>query len=131
MQESLLMFRFALHWQILVAMIIGASVGLALNVGAGKFELPEPRPVSAGKAQPYGFVSPISLPEGTFWSSDSPSGLRMQIVQHSAAPRVRRVFVGALEDEKRQKQAKFAALQWPDLPPGATLADVRAEVAPV
>jgi proton glutamate symport protein len=41
--ESTVMFRLALHWQILIGMILGAVIGITLNIGAGerRVELPE------------------------------------------------------------------------------------------
>ncbi|REK09454.1 MAG: dicarboxylate/amino acid:cation symporter [Planctomycetota bacterium] len=117
------MFRLALHWQILIAMVIGSLVGLMLNLTAGRRELPEAVDFPAGEVQPYGFSAPVKLEGGTFWSMDCPERILMQIVeQRDGQPVVRRVFVGVLDEEleKRPAGQRLAeAGRWPELPPGA------------
>jgi Na+/H+-dicarboxylate symporter len=107
------MLRWALHWQIMIAMLIGAAGGLAANYFAGERTLAEPVEFFAGQMQPYGFPLPVAIAPGAFWSSDRPEAIRMQIV-HIRDERVdvRRVFVGVVDEATAGK------------PRGGQLADV-------
>ena len=94
------MFKLALHWQILIAMALGAAIGLACNYSSGDTRLDGPVSVAAAKLQPYGFAKPFAIRNGTFWSHDQPNRILMQIA--SPGPQntleVRRVFVGVLAE---------------------------------
>ena len=112
--------RLALHWQILIAMVVGASAGLVVNFTLGEHDLPEPVAVVAGELQPYGFAAPVRVSPGSFWSSDRPDQIRIQVVQRTdELPSAVRVFVGVLDDAARRKPAgeRLADLAgWPALP---------------
>jgi proton glutamate symport protein len=114
------MFRMALHWQILIAMALGAGSGLLMNQSAGKRVLPNPVEFPSGEIQPYGFSAPVKVQQGTFWSSDRSDQILMQIVhRQDGRSDVRRVFVGVL-DESAQPEPNGRQLDeigpWPALP---------------
>jgi Na+/H+-dicarboxylate symporter len=114
--------RLALHWQILIAMVLGSAAGLALNLSAGRRELPGPIPVVAGVMQPYGVAAPVKTQPGTFWASDSPERIAMQIVrEQDGSPSARRVLVGLLDEKaapERPGSRLADAAGWPALPAG-------------
>ncbi|MEX2114730.1 MAG: dicarboxylate/amino acid:cation symporter [Pirellulales bacterium] len=117
--------RLALHWQILIAMALGAGGGLLINFVAGRRVLPAAVEIPGGDVQPYGFASPVRVQPGTYWSSDRPDEILMQIVQiRNGAVSARRVLVGVLDEvaEGRPpgRQLEDVA-EWPPLaasPPG-------------
>ena len=51
------MFKMALHWQILIAMIVGAVVGTLLNTMAGDYTTPQPVTVFESSPQFIGMSS--------------------------------------------------------------------------
>ncbi len=112
--------RLALHWQILIAMVIGASGGLLANWFAGERTLRAPVEIAGGELQPYGFDSPVRVLPGTFWSSDRPDRILMQIAHQSGDQwEVRRIFVGALDAaaQDRPRGRRLANVDgWPELP---------------
>lgn len=101
-------------------MVVGASAGLIANLTLGERTLSQPVDLSAGELQPYGFAAPVKISEGSFWSSDRPDRILLQIVQHAGdTTSVRRVFVGVLNEDamRRPRGARLAALDvWPALP---------------
>ena len=114
------MFRLALHWQILIAMVIGTAGGLLVNFWAGDREMPKAVEFPAGEIQPYAFLSPVKIEQGTFWSHDRPERILIQVVHpHNGRPRVRRVFVGVLDEVAGQKprgQQLTDLGAWPESP---------------
>jgi Na+/H+-dicarboxylate symporter len=112
--------RLALHWQIMIALVAGAGAGLLLNFSAGERQLPDPVEFPAGHVQPYGFPAAVSIDRGTFWSSDRPDRIRMQIVhQRDGRPDVRRVYVGVVDESMSDKPAGEQLAEigtWPELP---------------
>ena len=114
------MFRLALHWQILIAMVLGSVGGLVANFMAGQRELPVAVAFPSGEIQPHGFPSPVEIDQGTFWSDDTPERILMQIVHpRDGRLTVRRVFVGVLDetDEQKPPGEKLSDVPgWPELP---------------
>ncbi len=107
------MTRLALHWQILIAMIVGAVTGITLNVTAGTAETEIAFP--GARLQPYGMPAPVSVEPGVLWVLDRPD--RVQIVvfrrQADSPDRItaRRFFAGMVNrPEDLQK------LTWPEIP---------------
>ncbi|MDG2383898.1 MAG: dicarboxylate/amino acid:cation symporter [Pirellulaceae bacterium] len=111
------MSRIALHWQILIAMIVGAVGGLAMNFSVGDRVLPTPVKFPAGEVQPYGYSSAVKLSQGTFWSHDRPDRIFMQVILDQSGRRTeQRIFVGALDKADLQKPIgkRLEGLpQWP------------------
>ena len=98
------MTRLALHWPILIAMILGAAGGLAMNFSAGDQQLEAPVSFPSGELQPYGYSSPVSVSKGTFWSHDRPERVMMQIVVDDGNQLTeKRVFVGPMERSEMEK----------------------------
>ncbi len=114
------MFRLALHWQILIAMALGAAGGLFMNFYAGDRDLPRAVEFPGGEIQPYGFSSPVRMEPGTFWSKDHPNRIVMQIVhRRDSRLAVRRVLVGILDESAQRKPPGQKLLEvgpWPELP---------------
>ncbi len=106
---------FALHWQILIAMIVGAAVGLGLNFQSGDFRTEEPVAVRSGELQRYGMTAPIAVSDGELWSHDRPERILLQIREDREGypSRWRRAVVGLLGEGRT-----VADLAWPDLPAG-------------
>jgi len=108
----------ALHWQIIIAMVIGAVVGLLLNFTVGEYRLEEPVVVQEAELHPYGLAAAVVVRDGTFWSHDRTDCILMQISEDDSTI-VRRVFVGALDDETRERpkgQRLTEFPEWPTLP---------------
>ena len=112
--------RIALHWQIIIAMVIGAVVGLLLNFTAGEYRLEKPVAVQEAELHPYGLSTPVPVHDGAFWSHDRTDRILMQFSEDENTT-VSRVFVGALDDESREKpkgQRLADLTQWPEVPRG-------------
>ncbi len=109
--------RLALHWQILIAMSVGAAAGLAVNIWLGERQLAEPVAISAGELQPYGFAAPVTVKPGSFWSLDRPDQVVMQLVQQDQnPPEVLRIYVGVLDEiaQRRPRNQRLADVaDWP------------------
>lgn len=72
------MKRLALHWQIFIAMILGAAIGIGLNQANGRFRSAEPVRITPSTVQPLG-MSSTKLTGGTAWLEDSPNQILIQI----------------------------------------------------
>lgn len=102
--------RLALHWQILIAMIVGAGVGVTLNLTAGKHTTPEPIPIRRGSIQLHGMDQPAVVPRSQVWLQDTPDHVAIQLsalVPPGDQYRTRRLVVGAPDTQ----------VSWPPLPP--------------
>ncbi|MCA9249279.1 MAG: dicarboxylate/amino acid:cation symporter [Planctomycetales bacterium] len=108
------MMRLALHWQILIAMLLGAGVGVALNVAAGKYRMDEPLAIANGGAQLYGMSAPAEIHAGSVWVEDSPNQILIQIHRADVPSdqSVRRVVVRGTQKAPREN--------WPALPVGVS-----------
>ncbi len=72
------MMRLALHWQILITMVLGAVLGIALNRGAGNAEARDVQ-LDGGSTQPLGMTSSVDLPQGAAWIEDTTDQILIQI----------------------------------------------------
>ena len=108
------MSRLALHWQILIAMILGAAGGLVMNFSAGERRLEIEVSFPAGELQPYGYSSPARIEAGTFWSEDRPDRVLIQVADGS---QLRRIYVGVLSESEnlRPRGSQLAELPWPQV----------------
>lgn len=113
------MKNIALHWQILIAMIAAAVVGIVLNVNVGCYETPGFVDVCGGAVQLYGMDQPVAVPGCKVWIHDSTSQTLIQIDPRDVdavvgvEPTSRRIVVAAdIESADRD----FNKLGWPDLP---------------
>lgn len=87
--------RLALHWQILIAMLLGAVVGIAANALGGRFTMPQPMPLEPMALQPYGFAEAVEVAPGWLWTRDSPDVIQIQHDRQSDGQLVRLRFVVA------------------------------------
>lgn len=117
------MTRMALHWQILLTMLLGALLGIVLNSSTGTWQMEAPREHSAHTVQHIGMTTAVDVPAGRLWSRDSPERILLQIDDKLPAGgfRTRRVVVGELHLVEKRLQAEGEP--WPDLPAGAEPAD--------
>ena len=92
------MMRLALHWQILIAMVVGAALGIAFNRGAG--ERRQNSKLTAHSVHPLGMASPVAIPEGEVWIEDTANQILLQIDSEKDARRVivRGPMVNPVED---------------------------------
>jgi Na+/H+-dicarboxylate symporter len=105
--------RLALHWQILIALVLGAAVGLWLNMGYGRQRMPQAVTISPETVQLMNMERPAEVPAGSVWVEDTPEQILIQIVVDATAERpvgVRRVVVRPLAD--------VGEANWPPLPAG-------------
>ena len=96
------MTRIPLHWQILIAMSLGASIGLILNIYGGESHTDQPVATEDADVQPYGTTQSVRIHRGTIWTSDSPHAIYMQISE-AATNGTRRIFVGVLGETERNR----------------------------
>ncbi len=108
------MMRLALHWQILIAMILGATLGVALNTVFGNRRTEDFPALRGGVAQLHGMSSQATLPRGQAWIEDTPNQVLIQIDARQPNDekfQTRRFAVrGPIEDPIEN---------WPELPPQA------------
>lgn len=121
--------RLSMHWQVLVATVLGAGIGLALNFFAGTYESPGhvPFEFSNDQVQLLGMAVPITVPPGTLWVRDTPGQTIMHIYTapttsesgEPVAASARQVYVGILSAATRQEQQQQLerVLQAAGIPP--------------
>ncbi len=80
------MTRLALHWQILIAMIAGAVIGIALNQFAGTYRSSEPTDYAARTFQPIGAAA-SSIPPMNAWFEDSANQTLIRMAEPDQDPR--------------------------------------------
>ncbi|MEM8943864.1 MAG: dicarboxylate/amino acid:cation symporter [Planctomycetota bacterium] len=98
------MARVALHWQILIAMIAGAALGVLLNATAGRQFAGRTAEFSAGSIQLLGMSSAVSVSAGEIWSLDTPGRILIQITNDNGTEAYR-VVVGEQQLVERQRAA--------------------------
>jgi len=106
--------RMALHWQILIAMLLGALLGITLNAMVGRQSAGQDVEHSAGVIQLIGMPQPVSVSKGQLWSLDTPERILIQLVVEQPqedAPRTRRVVVG--EHQFVAEQLTEVGEPWP------------------
>ena len=110
------MTRFALHWQILVTMLVGALLGIVLNASTGTRQMDQPQEHRAQRVEHIGMSKSLDVPAGRIWSSDSPEVILLQVDEQVPAGgyRSRRIVVGelGLVEQRLRRQGE----QWPPLP---------------
>jgi Na+/H+-dicarboxylate symporter len=104
------MTRLALHWQILIGMVVGAGIGLWLNGFYGDCTTPAPVPLSKGTVHLLDMDQSVPLEGGTVWISDTPNSVLIQVNRAADEDRfvTRRIVVSG--SNRRVDHA------WPDLP---------------
>ncbi len=132
-------FGLAMHWQILIAMAIGASLGVLLGSFTGEFETDGSLPYFRGKLQVYGMADAVPVNGGQVWLKDARDQVYLQISENDSLPvkgeprptqTTRRIYIGQVDLAQPQPdtQAAYdAAVReaisnfdvWPDLPAGA------------
>ena len=111
--------RLALHWQILIAMTLGAVFGIGLNRLSGDLQMLRPIDHPGGLLQLIGMEHSIEVPEGRVWTADSTARILIQVeprqlsdsrVEHAA---VRRIVVG--DEQLVARRLSQEGEPWPDL----------------
>ena len=126
------MIKLALHWQILIAMVLGAVIGAALNATSGDFTTTAPARVSGGSHQLHGMDSKVAVPRGFVWVKDSPSETLIQFHAFQgpgelpksldkAGPgqtfTTRRIVIrGPVKEKDQAKSQQAEDAAWPPLP---------------
>lgn len=105
--------RLALHWQILIAMVLGAALGIALNALYGHQQTGRTVEFSVQTIQQLGMTQAIDVPAGRLWSLDTPERILIQI-DHLEGNEVdsRRVVVG--DRQLVEQMLKSVGEPWPD-----------------
>ncbi len=112
------MFRLAIHWQILIGMVLAVVLGVALKWLAGSYRMEQPLDVPAQVLHVLGMDQPAQVPAGKFWCHDEPQRVLLQWApqaeQGQTPGAVLRVVVGLLPAD-----ADLARMPWPRLPQAA------------
>ncbi len=107
--------RIALHWQILVAMLLGAAIGMGLSRTASQQHTEQVAEFKAGSVQLVGMEKAVPLPTGRLWSLDTPERILIQIESHQGegVRTTRRVVVG----DRRLVEQRLASEgePWPNV----------------
>lgn len=105
--------RLALHWQILIAMLLGAALGVILNTTAGSQQEGQTTEHPAAAIQLLGMSQPIAVPLGEIWSLDSPERILIQLTEQAqnGDTQIRRVVVG--ESQLVERQLTEIGEPWP------------------
>ena len=77
------MKHLALHWRILIAMLLGAAFGVGLNNFSGYRRFDAGKELTTKSAQPLGTQVPVQLPQGRLWVEDSPNQILIQLEETS------------------------------------------------
>ena len=86
------MLRLALHWQILLTMVLGAALGLTLNATGGRQQAGRITEHWAGTIQLVGMRQAVAVSAGKIWSLDSPERILIQLEPRDGPSR--RIVVG-------------------------------------
>ncbi len=92
--------RIALHWQILIAMLLGAALGVALNAMAGTQRAGQTTEHAQGTIQLLGMSQGVEVSAGEIWSLDAPERILIQL--ESDAAQTQRFVVGERQLVKRR-----------------------------
>ncbi len=106
------MNRLALHWQILIAMICGAVLGIILNALAGTDETEGGARHPGGPIQVIGMSRMVDVPAMDYWVRDSPERTLIQLgpAQGVEEGSVRRAVVG---DPQLLEKLGRESEEWP------------------
>ncbi len=113
------MLRIALHWQILVAMLAGAILGIGLNALTGTQRQGESVEYQTDSIQLLGMADAIEVPAGRIWSIDTPGRILIQVDESVS----RRIVVG--ERQLVDRLLAQSGEPWP-----AAVGDVSRHVVP-
>ena len=105
------MTRLALHWQILIAMIAGAALGVLLNAMAGRQPQGTAVEYQAGSIQLLGMSNSVAVGAGEIWSLDTPERVLIQLTSNNGL--AHRVVVG--ERQLVAKQLAEVGEPWPEV----------------
>jgi len=106
--------RMALHWQILIAMLLGAVLGVILNTTAGRQPAAQTLEYPSGAIQLLGMPHPVKIDRGTLWSIDTPERILIQLEEQpteNSVPQTRRTVVG--ERQHVEQQLAEQGEPWP------------------
>ncbi|MEX0936982.1 MAG: dicarboxylate/amino acid:cation symporter [Pirellulales bacterium] len=105
------MTRLALHWEILIAMLLGAVIGVALNLTAGQRTTARPVSVRERTVEIIDTAGPVQLDRGNVWIRDGQDQILLQINTRrgEGVYESRRVIV--------RPPSVDAVAQWPEPPP--------------
>ncbi|MDA7978518.1 MAG: dicarboxylate/amino acid:cation symporter [Pirellulales bacterium] len=136
-------FGLAMHWQILIAMVVGAGLGVLLGNLAGEFETDGELDYGHGKLQVYGMSAGVEVRGGKVWIRDARDEVMVQVSENDSLPTgdnpeptrtVRRVFVGQLDlgdanpqtpgELDKLEQEAMQGMDWPALPARVAAGDV-------
>ena len=110
------MTRLAIHWQILIAMLLAVLAGVAVKLLFGTRRLPEPIAVPAQSLQVLGMDRPARVSAGKFWSQDEPQRVLIQWepapAKESRREPLLRAVVGLLPPE-----TDLTRMPWPKADP--------------
>ncbi|MFV2069879.1 MAG: hypothetical protein ACC645_23180, partial [Pirellulales bacterium] len=113
------MRRLALHWQILIAMVVGAVAGILLNATAGTYTTVVPVAFHGGSIHLHGMARSVDVPAGTIWVQDSPNEVLIQIqtpLPDGKPYSVRRVVVrGPIAASRRAEVERREQQAWPEV----------------
>ncbi|NOY29796.1 MAG: dicarboxylate/amino acid:cation symporter [Planctomycetes bacterium] len=106
--------RMALHWQILITMILGAALGLTLNASAGRQPSGLATDYPAGSVQLVGMTEAIEVDAGRIWSLDTAERILIQIDRQleGGSLATRRVVVG--DERFVERQLADLGEPWPE-----------------
>ena len=109
------MLRMALHWQILIAMVLGAGLGILINATGGRQEQGQlVKHPTGGNIQVIGMSHSARVPAAEIWTLDTPERILIQIkpLDQGKAGLTRRVVVG--DERLVQTMLDEVGEPWPD-----------------
>ena len=108
------MLRLALHWQILIAMVVGAALGILINATGGRQQEGQlANQPSAGSLQVIGMSDSVRVPAAEIWTLDTPERILIQIkpLNREQDGETRRIVVG--DERLVQTMLDEAGEPWP------------------
>jgi len=107
------MMRMALHWQILIAMLLGATLGVVLNAAAGTQQRGQTAKHSRGTIQILGMSQAVEVDQGEIWSLDTPGRIliQRQVAAGNGVSSTRRIVVG--ERQLVERRLADSGEPWP------------------
>ncbi len=115
------MRRLAIHWQILLAMVLAVALGGVCKWLWGTWGMAQPLTVEAQRVQLLGMERPVGVPSGRFWAADSPQVVLLQWEPRPQSDKARslespgtlRVVVGLLSPNANLEQFPWPAQSTP------------------
>ena len=114
--------RLALHWQILITMLLGAALGVTLNAIGARRQASRTAEFAASEVQLVGMDKAIHLDAGRIWSLDTSERILIQIDQPLDADQrtTRRIVVG--DERFVARQLDKLGEPWPEAEAGVNIA---------